>query len=726
MLNEACRLLGVDTEYYDIWGNRHETTDDTKRAVLASLGVDPTNDDTLRRSLDERKHRLEGLIDKTQVLPLGAGPLIIPVRPPHGAQEGTLQLRIVLEGGEERTSEVRLGELGYGQIPGDRLLTLPDNLPLGYHELHVTLNTSGQAAVEAKQRLILTPRRAWLPEKLEKGEGTAGLAVSLYGLRTERNWGTGDFHDLQRLACWAAREMGVAFIALNPLHILHNREPYNTSPYLPLSSYYRNYIYLDIEGLPEFQENAKAKKLLSSQCYQKKLAALRATEFVDYNNVAELKRGFLRLLFRSFLREWRKETPRVKEFKAYAGREGGLLRRFATYCALDEVLHQRDRDLWTWPQWPAEYQDPNSEAVKTFAETYWRRVLFYQWVQWLIDRQLAQVQKAAREAGMLIGLYHDVALATDRCGADLWAYREFFVEGCRVGSPPDDFAPEGQDWAFPPPNPDVHEADGYHLFAESVRKNARHGGALRIDHVMRFFRLFWIPDQAIAKNGTYVHDKASDLMHILALESHRGQFLVVGEDLGTCPPEIRDALRDYGILSYKLFYFEKRQDGSPKRPGEYERQALVSSTTHDLPTLAGFWAARDLEVRRSIGMMPDDAWFERQKHERREEKHRMLEALIEAGFLPQDFSREAADSGELSSELHSAILGYLSSSKSILMLLNQEDLTKETEQQNMPGTTHQYPNWKRKMRLSLDELEGQDCRGFITMFHGWLEKTNRL
>jgi 4-alpha-glucanotransferase len=244
---------------------------------------------------------------------------------------------------------------------------------------------------------------------------------------------------------------------------------------------------------------------------------------------------------------------------------------------------------------------------------------------------------------------------------------------------------------------------------------------------MRFFRLFWIPDGLPAREGAYVNERWRDMLRILALESHRHQFLVVGEDLGTVPDELRTAMEQYGILSYRLFYFEKSWDGLPKRVADYPRQALVSSTTHDLPTLAGYWAGRDIEVRRAAGLTGDGANYRQLIEERRQDKARLLDALIRDGLLPNDFPREAANWTELTGELHNAVIGDLALTPSMLLLLNQEDLTKETEQQNLPGTTWQYPNWKRKMRYSLEELEMEPRVGdFARMFRHWLTRSGRL
>ncbi|MBI5280127.1 MAG: 4-alpha-glucanotransferase [Candidatus Solibacter usitatus] len=720
LLPGLCREFGIDAEYWDIWGRHHLTEEPTLLAILSSLGLDTESPERLAASAAERRRRQESSpLDAVAVLSIAGDPPAVPLRASPGTQ---LAAAIYWESGEAERWDLAVG-------PGQTTLSLPEPLHLGYHDLEVVLRPPGGGPeTRACQRLIVAPEKAWLPDSLREGGLAAGLAVSLYGLRSDRNWGAGDFTDLAELARWVSTSLGAGFVALNPLHALHNRQPYNTSPYLPLSSYYRNFLYLDVEAIDDFDLCPTAVRLVAGPRFQAEIAALRASEFVEYERVARLKRAVLRLLFRRFLREeWCADTAPARAFRKWIAEEGDLLDRFAIYSALDERLHAENRSLWIWPDWPPEYRDPESDAVKEFASRYWRRVLFHKYVQWQIHRQLELVQSHALALGMPIGLYHDLALAADKCGSDLWAYRPFFVEGCRVGSPPDDFAPDGQDWAFPPPNSGIHRENGYRLFAESIRKNARHGGALRIDHVMRFFRLFWIPDGLTAAHGTYVNEPWRDLLRILALESVRGRFLVVGEDLGTVPPPLREAMERFGMLRYKLFYFEKGSGGLPLPCSEYPRNVLVSSTTHDLPTLAGFWAGRDIEARRAAGILNGAALYERQKAERLDEKRRMVEALIRDGLLPADFPMEAAGWTELTGELHNAVIGYLVNTPAMLMLLNQEDLTKEPDQQNMPGTTWQYPNWRRKTRFSVDELQhSAETSGFALMFRVWLERSGRL
>ncbi|MBI3473240.1 MAG: 4-alpha-glucanotransferase, partial [Candidatus Solibacter usitatus] len=599
-------------------------------------------------------------------------------------------------------------------VRGGRL-RLPPDLDLGYYDLTVSVPDRAPEAT----RLILTPERAHLPEDLR----CAGIAISLYGVRSARNWGCGDFRDLRGLIDWAVDETGAGFIALNPLHAIHNRRPYNTSPYLPLSVFYQNLLYLDVEAIEDFEDSAHAQRLWALPSTQAALAALRQSEFVEYESVRAWKLRFLKLAFLTFLREGRHKA----EFRAFVEQEGDLLDRFATYCALDEYLHRSNPEIWIWPEWPAPYQDPDSPEVGAFQRKHWRSVLFYKYVQWQIDRQLAGAQAHARRRGMPIGLYHDLALATDRCGADLWAYRQFYVAGCRVGSPPDGFAPKGQDWAFPPPDSERHRENGYRLFTEAIRNNCRHGGALRIDHVMRLFRLYWIPDGGDAMQGAYVRDHAEDLVRILALESLRQNVVVVGEDLGTVEPHVRETLQRFGILSYRLFYFEREPGGGFIPCDRYPGSALVSSTTHDLPTLAGFWIEEDIEARHRAGMLHDDASYRAQRDERAAGKQKMLDVLFRLNLLPGWFPRSAADVPELTGELHNAVVGFLAQTPSQLMLVNQEDLTKEVCQQNLPGTTWQYPNWGRKMKFTLEQLRTEkQAHDFAVMFRNWLARTGRL
>jgi 4-alpha-glucanotransferase len=723
-LHRAATEWGIEREFWDIFGRHHVASSDIEARILASLGVDVHSQESVdgaRRNRFER--HATSVVPGTSVvsensklvdLTLLAGP--VPQLAIELLEERGRSVRYNPD--PSRFSAQRDLELD-GQRWTVYQIPLPGDTPLGYHRLRVAVNGNWLA----DGRVIVCPDRAYLPEHIKNGAHSAGLGVTLWGLRSKRNWGCGDFSDLHTLAEWVARELRGGFLALNPLHIIHNRFPYNTSPYLPLSIFYKNFIYVDVERVPEFRYSTCAQRIFHNPSLQAKLEELRRSEFVQYETVASLKKRFLKALYREFRRQIRAKTARAAAFQEFCCREGDLLERFAMYSALDEILHKKNRNHWTWRDWPVEYQDPESSTCRQFAHEYRCTIDFYKYLQFVTEEQLTEAQEYAKAQGMSIGLYHDLALATDNCGADLWSYRPFFVTGCRVGSPPDAFAPNGQDWAFPPPNTVAHRENGYELFRSSIQKIVRHGGALRIDHVMRLFRLFWIPDEVAAAEGVYLKDNVIDLLHILALESVRSQNIIVGEDLGTVTPEMRATLARFGVLSYRLFYFEKRKDLSFKSSEEYPFLALVSSTTHDLPTIAGFWTFRDIEARRQAGLI-DEHGYHLQMEDRRREKQRMLDALHAEKLLPRDYPRHAEALPEIDGTLHNAIIGFLAQTPSALLLLNQEDLTKETEQQNLPGSTAQYPNWSRKMKIPLEDLHTA-AAGYTAMFRHHLERTGR-
>lgn len=728
-VDRAAAEWGVEREYWDIFGRHHPASIEVKQTILRSMGVDTAGHESIDRALEERLWRAWSRPLPVTVVQGVNDPPEVEIRLPESLREETLRLRLGWEDGGGDTIEVRAAALPQretAELRGQRFASwkapLPGRPRLGYHSLAIESPSLGAVSCH----FILCPDRAFCPELYAANQRrAAGITVSLFGVRSERNWGCGDTTDLKALLDWAAPEIQASFLGLNPLHAIHNRMPYNTSPYLPTCTFYRNFIYIDPQQTEEYRECEAARRLFAGDTFQARLRRLRDAEFVEYEEVARVKLQFLKLLFRQFLRSWREGAARARRFREWADGEGELLDRFAVYSALDEVLHKRDPNLWLWTDWPPEYREPESEAVRAFAEKYWRRVLFYKWVQWLLDLQFGEVQRHARQAGLPLGLYHDLALATDRFGSDLWADRRFYVHGCRVGSPPDDFSPNGQDWSFPPPDVEAHRADGFRHFAESIRKTCRHGGAIRIDHVMRFFRLFWIPEGKTPAEGAYVLAHPDELLRILALESVRQKVMVVGEDLGTVEPSFRAALAKAGILSYRLLYFEKQGDGRFRLPHEYPEQALVSATTHDLPTIAGFWIGRDIEARRQAGTI-DEETYRAQKQDRSREKQKLLDTLFSLNLMPDWFPRSAGQVPELTGELHYAIVGFLAMTPSLLLALNQEDLTKETEQQNLPGTTAEYPNWRRKMKYSVEELStSQEARDCAAMFRHWLARTNR-
>lgn len=730
LLDRAAGLCGIEPEYWDIFGKHHVTTPEAKQAILHAMGWAAGSAEKLAQSLEEHERAEWQRLAPATVVAMETDAVALQLHLPEECLGEAVEFVVRREDGSEQRFSFQASQLPLknsrkidGRVWVRTRAPLPVHLAAGYHEIET--HCAGQRVVT---RYIAAPERAYRGEGAAKNTRAAGVAIALYGLRSERNWGCGDFSDLLRAIDWAAEDLKASFVGVNPLHAIHNRRPFNTSPYLPNCVFYQNYLYLDIEGMEEFGRCGAARNLRESEEVRREIEALRAAEFVEYERVAALKLRFLSLLYAQFLREQRTDSAQGREFDEYRRREGDLLRRFAIYCAIDRCQRCPDggaKPVWLWTEWPAGLQDPDSAQTREFAEKNQRQVMFWEWIEWQIDRQLAAAQEHARTRGMKVGLYHDLALATDRFGSDLWAHRPFFVNGCRVGAPPDDFAPQGQDWGFPPPNSRKHREDGYRLFAESIRKNCRHGGALRMDHVMRLFRLYWIPEGCDATQGAYVRERSEDFVRVLALESVRNRVTIVGEDLGTVEPEFRETLARFGILSYRLFFFEKEKQGDFKPAAVYPEQALVSSSTHDLPTMAGFWMGADIEARRAAGVA-DEASYREQWAMRSRDKQKMLDRLFAEGLLRADLPRGAEAYPEWTGDLHHASIGFLARTPAQLLALNQEDLTKERAQQNLPGTTWQYPNWGRKMRFTVEELRGNgEARNFARMVRDWIVGSGR-
>jgi len=546
----------------------------------------------------------------------------------------------------------------------------------GYHWL--TIKTSQRSK---RIRWILAPDQCHFPALKHPANG---INCFLPSLRSERNWGAGDLSDLRNFAMRLAERAPVDFIALNPLHAIHNRTPYNTSPYLPLSIFTHNLLYLDIEATPEFAHSGVAGKIVQSAQFQQTLAKLRASEFVEYEQVAKLKTFFLLLLYREFKR------GSYAELNQFRSSRGQWLENYCTYMAFDRYFHRRNPDAWHWQQWPAEYQTPGSKESQSLRNQLASQIDFYAFIEMRLEQQISTAHKYLLESGYSLGLYHDLALATDRVGADYWAYQDLFAPRVRVGSPPDDFNENGQDWGFPALHPQRHADSGYEYFIESIRCAARHGGTIRLDHVMRLARLYWIPDQMSARDGAYVRDHFEDLLRILALESQRNKFIVVGEDLGTVPDYFRRALDQFQILSYRLILFER--SGDSFRPAvDYPRDAIASFTTHDLPTFDGWLTGVDLDARVNMGMLPAS-----ELTASRQARTKALTRLREAFHLsPEEANPQV---------FFAALCRFLSNTRSQLRLLNLEELTGESAQQNLPGTTSEAPNWRRRVSQPLESL----------------------
>ena len=407
----------------------------------------------------------------------------------------------------------------------------------------------------------------------------------------------GDFRDLRELIGHAAPH-GCGIVGLNPLHALMPANASHISPYSPSNRQFLNVLYIAVEDVPDFAECDEARQRVAAADFQETLERLRATAHVDYVGVATAKFEILRLLYASFRsNHLERGTQRCQAFRNFIEVQGEALRLHAIYDALDGHLRLQGPQYWGWPSWPEDYRDPSSPVVNRFARERAQDVEYFLYLQWLAADQLREAQATARELGMAIGLYGDVAVGANSAGSETWSNRHLYRQGASVGAPPDALALKGQDWGIPPQDPNELRAQQYQPFIGLIRNNMRHVAALRLDHVMSLYRLWWVPRGLLSKDGTYVHYPLEDLIAIMALESERNECLVIGEDLGTVPEAMTLAMEHYRAYHYKVLLFEQEPSGRFKPPDAYVPTALAVVTTHDLPTLRGWWEEGDLALR---------------------------------------------------------------------------------------------------------------------------------
>ncbi|MGI9077016.1 MAG: 4-alpha-glucanotransferase [Gemmatimonadaceae bacterium] len=688
--------VGILSEYVDQSGKEvRVTSDETRVALLAAMGFDASSDAQARVTLEdlERRDRDE-ILAPVRVARHGPEANVVRARIPEG-WTGAVGFEIGLSSGKEEVQR-----RGRGQPDDDGLLTLqlavtPEP---GYHTVRVRLHYGSQHP-GATQMLIVAPHACLSPAELMGNRRAFGITANLYAVRSAANWGVGDFGDLRKLVDWGS-EIGAAFVGVNPLHAIHNLG-HDISPYSPVSRLYKNPIYLDISSIPELADCEAARALMESDEFLARLAILRDAPDVRYDGVMRLKRRVLDLLYDTFVASTMAAPgERARQFAEYLESQGRALSNFATFLAIEDHLRLEMGNAapgW-WREWPVALRDCLSGEVQAFREAHSREVDFYRWLQFEIDRQLAALAALALEKGMGIGVYQDMAVGSSPSGSDAWSYANVLTNGASIGAPPDMYAVSGQNWGLPPLNPVLLRQSRYEYWIELVRSAFRHSGALRIDHILGAFRQFWIPDGMPASAGAYVKFPTADLLGILALESHMARALVVGEDLGTVPPEVPAALRGWGVLSSKVLFFERGEWGSFNPSMSYETLSLTTADTHDMATLSGFWKARDIELKQRVGLTSAgeaEAALRDREHDRR----LLVERLAAEGILPA-----AAAPGE-EADLRGAVHDFLCRTPAVLVGLAYDDLLGEVDPVNIPGVGgDKYPSWTRRNRMAIEEV----------------------
>jgi 4-alpha-glucanotransferase len=697
-LRGLAELVGVECEYLDGRGHCHQATDDRLRMILFALGIDVQSESDIQREWDRiQEERWTKLIEPVALhYPEARAPLCFPIAIPLGdssLESVLLECRVKDEQGKTRSSTVRGAScacLEETVIRGTRYVRIQVGLPgrfrLGYYEVMLTIRV-GSRVLDAQSLVIAAPQRCYLPPGSKR---EWGIGVQLYGIRSRDNWGIGDFRDLERIMKTAGKTWKASTIGLQPLHSL---TPGLRSPYSPSSRLCWSPLYLNIEQVAEFRVSPKLQQMFRTKKFQSTLETLRSSQLVEYEVIHQLKMTVLEDLFRAFKRRHlQPRTRRGRAFLRYVQQSPDFLTRFCTFQALSEYFQGM-----VWREWPLDFHDPTSPAVERFQKKHSARLHFFYYVQWLCELQLTRLDHVAQKAPLRLGLYHDLPVGIHPDGADAWGFQDQLAKDVTSGAPPDSFNLQGQNWGLLAPNPRALRQHGYQFFRQTVRQNMKHGGVLRIDHALGLFRMFWVPFGHSGRDGLYVKTYVDEMLAVLALESVRHKVMVVGEDLGTVTSGIQRKLEGAGLLSYRLLFFERESGGAFHLPHQFPRQALVSATTHDLPTLKGYWAERDMEIKEHANLYPHAEDRARETQSRGEDRRQLWEALRRAGFaLPESMPVT------LSSEMMKMVYQFLAQTPSRLLMVQLEDLLGELDTPNLPGAADSaYPSWRVRLSREL-------------------------
>ncbi|MGN1078726.1 MAG: 4-alpha-glucanotransferase [Alphaproteobacteria bacterium] len=685
-------------------GGIYTTSFETKKALLDALGF-PV------KTAKEAQESLQTVLEKPYKTALPPVTVIsaekkiaeVTVTFAAGHESEPLSFEIIQENGEIVSGQKKTADLPVTDSLviketeyEHRRLTIDLPAQTGYH----TLRVSGAALPDQgrEMALIVVPEKCYMPETMRQGAKPWGFPLQLYALRSKRNWGIGDFSDLKEMA-GVAKSFGADIIGINPINVAFMAKPETASPYYSSCRLFLNPLYIDVTAVPEAEKCAALQKYMQSKPFADALKKVRTERLVDYKAVAKLKKKAFELLFDDFKNA---ADDRRASFKSFCEKGGRDLQTAALYQALADYFVGKKKSFG-FKSWGKQYASPDTPASLKFAEEQAEKITYYKYLFWLADEQFQAASAESINQGLAVGLYQDLAVGVAGESAETWGNQELFALGLSIGSPPDMFNANGQEWGVAPMRPDVMRDEAYASYRKVLTANMKRAGAVRIDHVMGLARLFCIPQ---GEKGAYLRYNVNDLIGIVALESHRNKCLVVGEDLGVVPSYFREILEKAGILSFRVFRYEQTNEGHYKPLNVYPKTALVAAGTHDMPTLTGFWSGADIETAKEIGLMGDDGRYEQAQALRMKDRYAMVETLASRGlwFVSPEAFDEEISGRKVPFRLMEVLYSYLASAPCCLLLVQLEDILGQAEQMNVPGTNQEYPNWRCKLPKMIENL----------------------
>ena len=700
LIEKLADLVGFHQSYLDCFGNNVVANEQARHSLLSAMGYDLGNEQTIQTSITElEQNSWRNMLPPVHIAQSEQDSHSMIISLPNGKAK-SFSWEINTETGEKLQETVAIANLTLveqcdlaNETFSKYALPIPA-LEQGYHQLSIIYAEKSESC-----HLIYAPKTCYSPQEATQDK-VWGYAAQLYSIKSKNNWGMGDFGDLKQLVKITAQQQG-SVIGLNPLHPLYQNNPAHRSPYSPTSRCFLNTLYIDVTQIPNFNTCEQAKERFNSAEFQAKLKFAKETQLIDYSAVADVKFEIIELLYQDFLIN--RDESLKHEFDDFVKQGGDDLTRLATFEALYEHFRKQDFNTFGWSAWPKEYQQPNTKEVAKFKQENVTRINYFAYVQWLAHRQLSDVAKTTKAQGMPIGLYLDLAVGCDGSGVDVWSDKEVYVAGAAVGAPPDAMNTLGQDWGLTPINPVALQKQGYLPLVKALRSNMQYAGALRIDHILGLMRQYWVAPGMKANEGIYITFPFEDILRIIALESRRNNCVVIGEDLGTVPEGFSEIMEAAGLLSYKVLFFEKWESGFFKRPELYPAQSMVTVSTHDLPTLAGWWTGKDLEWRQKLHLYPNEEMGAQERSSRINERSLLIAALEDLGVIDTNKAPEQAPA-KMSLELTLAVQKFLAQANSHIQLIPLEDALESVEQVNIPGTIDEHPNWLQKLGVTLEEL----------------------
>jgi 4-alpha-glucanotransferase len=672
------------------WQNAHHVTQRVPKSTLAVLlermGLPCGNATQTRQSTAALEAELSG----RKLPPLMTAECERGIALPLAAIKSGSHYRVELESGSQIDGR-------FTAPKGEAALLSPIDEP-GYHTLIINDHRVTLAVAPAR---CYTVADAWQASRKEAMPPLWGVAAQIYGLRRTGDGGIGDYSALSRLAIESAKR-GAHALAVSPTHAMFSAEPERFSPYSPSSRLWLNVTHIDVEAV--FGAEAARAAIKAAQAGDT-WTQLERLNLIDWPQAVRLKLKVLRTLFEQFcVHDRAQDAPRALEFNAFCVKGGRSLEDHARFEALQAVQLAQAEPNGHWRNWPEALRDPRSAEVEAFANANRHEVEFYLFLQWLAAKGLSHAQHAARDAGMAIGLIADLAVGCDSAGSHAWSYRDDMLQGVSVGAPPDLFNQAGQAWGLTTFSPRAMRTQGFSAFIDMLRAAFAHAGGVRIDHILGLRRLWLVPDGESAANGAYLRYPLEDMLRLIALESWRHRSIVIGEDLGTVPPGFRERLEEHGIEGIRVLWFEGSGAGNGfKMPRDWDRTAVATTTTHDLPTVTGWWRGADIVWRNQIGQTLPRADgrdpVEVALAERASDRAALWDAFQWAGVAPHGVPAPPPESAPVDEAL-----AFVAATPSPLVTYPLEDLLALEDQPNLPGSIDEHPNWRRRLVLPIDEL----------------------